>query len=89
MNFASETADFIAAIPPTHEFHIGIYFSAYSKCPPPSAAYNRDVLALALGTGRVDGVTVYVTEHITTDCTDLLADKGCVVQQGFRNATLW
>jgi len=83
VHLAQEVGDFTAALPPTSELHIGIYFSAYNSCLPPSAKYDDSVLRGALATARVDGVTIYVTEHPTTDCSEPLQDKGCIVKQAF------
>jgi hypothetical protein len=89
-NIGSEIADFVAALPPSHPLHIGLYFSAYSHCVAPSPAYTREVLMAALGNQAVAGVTVYTTQLPRTECLPAKqlnneSDKGCIVRTVFAN----
>jgi len=78
-----EIADMASGLAAGRKLQVGIYFSGHSRCGEPSAQYNLDLAQTALSDPHVDGITVYTTKHPTTDCSDILADKGCVVHEVF------
>lgn len=86
-NIASEIDDFANALPTSHPLHIGLYFSAYSHCVPPSPTYDREALLAALAHPKVTGATVYITQVPQLPCqgSALDTDKGCIVQAIFKN----
>jgi hypothetical protein len=82
-----EIADFAAAMPAGNELHVGLYFDGYGSGPTratPSVKYARDALEAVLGVPAVSGTTVYTFQKPTGPCPNK-ADRGCAVQEIFKN----
>ena len=83
-NLPAEVNDFAVALPPSHPLYVGLYFTPYHSCDPPSVRYDEQAIAAALALPYVDGAVVYTLEFPrVSECAANSVDKGCVVRDIF------
>lgn len=84
-NLPVEVHDFATLLPKGHPLFVGLYFTPYHSCDPPSARYDEHALAAALALPQVSGATVYTFESPSdiSSCTAGSTDKGCIVRDVF------
>lgn len=82
-NLAPEIADMAGGLPPGRRLQVGFYATGHSLLGTPTSLYVARMMEAVLSQDTVDGLTFYTAHFPQSNCSDIFADEGCIVQQVF------